>query len=96
MRLLPVVSTKPWALNCRPWIRKSQEYEIEGGVVVKISAKTARSRAYADQDGFIITSVNGRDISNVQELTRLLASLEGTAANWKAYIPDMMAPTAIR
>jgi serine protease Do len=30
------------------------------------------------QDGFIILSVDGQEVKNVQELGRLLASLEGT------------------
>jgi Do/DeqQ family serine protease len=58
--------------------KKAQEYDIEGGVVVKNIKKDSPLGRTRMQDGFIITSVNGQDISNVQELIRLLASLEGT------------------
>lgn len=58
--------------------KKAKEYEIEGGVVVKNIRKDSPLGRTRIQDGFIITSVNGQDISNVQELTRLLASVEGT------------------
>ena len=58
--------------------KKAQEYDIEGGIVVKNIKKDSPLGRTRMQDGFIITSVNGQDVSNVQELTRLLASLEGT------------------
>jgi Do/DeqQ family serine protease len=58
--------------------KKAQSYEIEGGVVVKNIKKDSPLGRTRMQDGFIITSVNGQDISTVQELSRALASLEGT------------------
>jgi serine protease Do len=58
--------------------KKAQEYDIEGGIVVKNIKKDSPLGRTRMQDGFIITSVNGQEVSNVQELTRLLASLEGT------------------
>lgn len=58
---------------------KARQYGIEGGVVVgKITEGGAISRTRM-QPGFIITSVNGQDISSVEELTKILESLSGPA-----------------
>lgn len=58
--------------------KKAQEYDVEGGVVVKNIKKDTPLGRTRMQDGFIILSVNGQDVTSVQSLTRLLSTLEGT------------------
>ncbi len=58
--------------------KKAQDLEIEGGVVVKNIKKDSPLGRTRMQDGFIIVSVNGQEVTSVQELGKLLASLEGT------------------
>ncbi len=58
--------------------KKAEEYEVRGGVVVKkIKEGGAMSRTRI-QEGFIILSVNGQDISSVEALGRLLGAQGGT------------------
>ena len=58
--------------------KKAEQYDIDGGVVVKkIREGSQLSRTRMD-DGFIITSVNGRSIKNIEQLSRLLDGLIGT------------------
>lgn len=57
---------------------KARQYGIEGGVVVgKITdgGPIGRTRM---QPGFIITSVNGSDITSLEDLTKVLASAAGS------------------
>jgi len=57
---------------------KADAYGLEGGVVVKkIKERGPLSRTRM-QDGFIITSVNGRDVSSVEDLSKLLYGAYGT------------------
>jgi len=57
---------------------KAVQYDVEGGVVVKsITAGGILSKTRMDK-GFIITSVNGTDIKNINELSRILPRIEGT------------------
>lgn len=58
--------------------KKAQEHDVEGGVVVKNIKKDSPLGRTRMQDGFIILSVNGKEVTTVQTLGRLLASLEGT------------------
>jgi len=58
--------------------KKAQEYDVEGGVVVKNIKKDSPFGRTRMQEGFIILSVNGEEVSNVQTLTKLLSSLNGT------------------
>jgi Do/DeqQ family serine protease len=58
--------------------KKAQEYEVDGGVVVKNIKKDSPLGRTRMQDGFIILSVNGQDVTTIQELSRLLATLQGT------------------
>lgn len=56
----------------------AREYDVEGGVVVrkiKNGGPISRTRM---QEGFVILSINGTDVTNVQSLSRLLASVDGT------------------
>jgi Do/DeqQ family serine protease len=53
---------------------KAGKYDIEGGVVVKkIKADGPLSKTRMDE-GFIITTVNGKDIKNADELSQALGS----------------------
>ncbi len=53
--------------------KKAAEYDIEGGVVVKKIKQGGPLSNTRMDPGFIITSVNGTDVKNVDELAQLLA-----------------------
>ncbi len=58
--------------------KNAEKYNLEGGVVVKkIKAGGLLSKTRM-QDGFIITGVNGRDITSVEDLGKLLNGAYGT------------------
>lgn len=58
---------------------KARQYGVEGGVVVnKITEGGAISRTRM-QAGFIITSVNGQNVTSVEDLTKILATISGPA-----------------
>lgn len=54
--------------------KKADEYDIEGGVVVKKIKQGGPLSNTRMDPGFIITSVNGTDIKNVDELGQILSS----------------------
>lgn len=57
---------------------KAKQYEITGGVVVKsITTKESPIGRTRIQEGFIITSVNGTDITSIEQLSRVIARTEG-------------------
>ncbi len=57
---------------------KAGQYGIEGGVIVKaIRSGGPLSRTRMDK-GFVITSVNGTDITNTDELARAMSRVQGT------------------
>jgi Do/DeqQ family serine protease len=58
--------------------KKAEQYDVEGGVVVKNIKKDGPLGKTHMQDGFIILKVDGQQVTSVQEFSRLLASLEGT------------------
>jgi serine protease Do len=58
--------------------KKAQEYDVEGGVVVKNIKKDSPFGRTRMQDGFVILSVNGQEITSVQQLSKTIASLQGT------------------
>lgn len=58
--------------------KKAEQYNLEGGVVVKKINKGGKLSTTRMEEGFIITSVNGVDVKNIQELGRLLLSARGT------------------
>ncbi|MBL7737628.1 MAG: trypsin-like peptidase domain-containing protein [Chitinophagaceae bacterium] len=58
--------------------KKAQEYDVEGGIVVKNIKKDTPLGRTRMQDGFIILSINGQDVTSVETLTRLLSRLDGT------------------
>jgi Do/DeqQ family serine protease len=68
--------------------KKAEKYNIDGGVVVKkIKDGGPFSRTRGMQEGFIITTVNGMDITSVEELSRALASLKGTNIQLEGIYP---------
>ena len=58
--------------------KKAEQYNIEGGVVVKSIKKGGAISKTRMEEGFIITSVNGIDVKNVDELGKALMSARGT------------------
>ena len=58
--------------------KKADQYDIEGGVVVKSIKKGGPISKTRMEEGFIITSVNGVDIKNVEELGKALINARGT------------------
>ena len=67
--------------------QKAQKYEIEGGVIVKkIKAGGPFSKTKM-QDGFIITSINGMDITSVEELSQAISSLRGESLQLEGMYP---------
>lgn len=69
--------------------KKAAQYDIEGGVVVKKIKEGGPFSNTRMEPGFIITSVNGNEIKNVDELGQLLAAgydqlqLEGIYPGYK-------------
>ncbi|MGQ0739457.1 MAG: trypsin-like peptidase domain-containing protein [Bacteroidota bacterium] len=73
--------------------RKATQYGIEGGVLVKkIKTGGAFSKTRM-QEGFVITSVNDADISNLDELTKALQGSRGGSIYFEGIYPE--APGAV-
>jgi serine protease Do len=67
--------------------KKALTYEIEGGVIVKkIKADGAFSKTRM-QDGFIITNVNGVDITSIEDLSKAILSLRGESIQLEGMYP---------
>jgi S1-C subfamily serine protease len=58
--------------------KKAEQYNIEGGVVVKSIKKGGAISKTRMEEGFIITSVNGIDVKSVDELGKALMAARGT------------------
>lgn len=58
--------------------KKADLYEVDGGVVVKKIREGGKLSETKMDEGFVITSVNGRSVKNLDELTRILDSQIGT------------------
>ncbi len=58
--------------------KKAQDFQINGGVVVKKINKGGPISLTKMDEGFIITSVNGQDVNSVEELRNVLAGGYGT------------------
>ncbi len=67
--------------------KKAEQYGIDGGIVVKSIKKDSPIGRTRMQEGFIITSVNGMDISNTDELRRALGSLKGESIQLDGIYP---------
>jgi len=57
----------------------AQKYELNGGVLVKKIEQGSAFSKTRMQEGFVITSVNGMEISNVDEFKKAIAASEGSA-----------------
>ena len=50
--------------------KKAQQYDIDGGVLVKKIKEGGPFSRTRMQDGFVITSINGMDVTTIEELSR--------------------------
>ena len=58
--------------------KKADEYDVTGGVVVKKIREGGKLSETKMDEGFVITSVNGRAIKSIDELSKILNSAVGT------------------
>jgi S1-C subfamily serine protease len=58
--------------------KKADQYNIEGGVLVKNIRRSGKLSTTRMENGFIITSVSGYPVKSIEELSRLLNSARGT------------------
>jgi Do/DeqQ family serine protease len=58
--------------------KKADEYDVAGGVVVKKIKEGGKLSETKMDEGFVITSVNGRNIKSIDELTKVLNGAVGT------------------
>ena len=65
--------------------KTAEKNKVEGGVVVKKIKPGGPFSKTRMQDGFIITSVNGVDITNTEELSRAIASLRSGSLNLEGF-----------
>ena len=54
------------------------EYDVTGGVVVKKIREGGKLSETKMDEGFVITSVNGRAIKSIDELSKVLSNAFGT------------------
>jgi len=67
--------------------KKALSYQIEGGVIVKKIKEGGPFSRTRMQDGFIITSINGMDVTSIEELSRALSSLDGNNIQLEGIYP---------
>jgi S1-C subfamily serine protease len=67
--------------------KKALTYDIEGGVLVKKIAAGGPFSRTRMQDGFIITSVSGMDVTSIDELKRAITSLQGESIQLEGIYP---------
>ena len=67
---------------------KARQYQIDGGVVVKDIKKGGPFSKTRMEKGFIITNVNGIDITSVEELSKALISLRGESIYMEGIYSD--------
>ena len=67
--------------------KQAMQYEVEGGVLVKKIKQGGPFSKTRMQDGFIITSVNGTDITNIEELSQAIRSLKGETIQLEGFYP---------
>lgn len=58
--------------------KKALQYEVDGGVIVKKIREGGKLSETKMEDGFIITSVNGRSVKSIEEFSKLLDNYIGT------------------
>ncbi|HEX4876203.1 MAG TPA: trypsin-like peptidase domain-containing protein [Chitinophagaceae bacterium] len=67
--------------------KQAMQYEVEGGVLVKKIKQGGPFSKTRMQEGFIITSVNGTDITNMDELSQAIRSLKGESIQLEGFYP---------
>ncbi len=67
--------------------KKAAGYELEGGVLVKKIKTGGLFSKTRMQDGFIITSVNGMDITSIEQLSQAIKSLKGESIQLEGMYP---------
>ena len=67
--------------------KKALTYDIEGGVLVKKIKSGGTFSKTKMESGFIITSVNGMDITSIEELTQAIKSLKGESIQLEGMYP---------
>ncbi len=67
---------------------KARKYQIEGGVVVKDIKKGGPFSKTRMEKGFIITNVNGIDVTSIEELRKALISLRGESIYMEGIYTD--------
>ncbi|MBL0335047.1 MAG: trypsin-like peptidase domain-containing protein [Chitinophagaceae bacterium] len=67
--------------------KKAQQYDIQGGVLVKKILSGGAFSKTKMQDGFVITSVNGVDISSTDELARAIAGFRDESIQLEGIYP---------
>lgn len=60
--------------------KKALQYEVDGGVMVKKIREGGKLSETKMEEGFVITSVNGKPVNTVEELSKLLDNLLGTVS----------------
>ena len=60
--------------------KKADEYDVAGGVVVKKITEGGKLSQTKMDEGFVITSVNGRAVKSIEELSKILNSALGTVS----------------
>jgi serine protease Do len=58
--------------------KKADQYNVEGGIVVKSINEGGLLGKTRMQKGFIITTVNGKDVKTIEDLAKALTSATGT------------------
>jgi Do/DeqQ family serine protease len=58
--------------------KKAEEYDVDGGIVVKKIKEGGKLSQTKMDEGFVITSVNGRPVKSVDELGKVINSAIGT------------------
>jgi S1-C subfamily serine protease len=67
---------------------KARKYQIDGGVVVKDIKKGGAFSKTRMEKGFIITNVNGIDVTSIEELRKALLSLKGESIYMEGIYTD--------
>jgi S1-C subfamily serine protease len=58
--------------------KKADEYDVAGGVVVKKIKEGGKLSETKMDEGFVITSVNGKNVKSIEELSKILNGALGT------------------
>ena len=71
---------KCWGLNLKTLTKKTADNNnVDGGVRVKSILKDGPLSRTRMEKGFIITSVNGKTIKSLQEMSKVVAATDGNS-----------------